>query len=541
VKPVDPRLFRYARSSVPHIAITVLLGTATAILVVAQAGFLATGVARVIERRGTSGLGPLLIALGIVVALRAAVSWGQEVASHRASAAVKSQLRQQLVRHAVQVAADPTQGARRSEVATLAGGGLDALDGYFAKYLPQLVLAVIVPAVVLLQLLRTDLTATITVALTLPLIPVFMILVGRATETANARRWDALTRLSHHFLDVVEGMPTLRAFGRGKAQVDLVRASTEQYRATTMATLRIAFVSSLILEVLATLSVALVAVGVGLRLVHGDLDLRTGLLAILLAPEAYLPLRQVGAHYHASAAGVAAADAAFTLLEQPVATEGGTAAAPGGTLVVRMAGISVRHPGRELPAPNDAHLTIRSGEVVCLAGPSGSGKTTLLAVLLGLRTPDEGEITVGEGAAAVPLGNLQLATWRQSIAWVDQTPYLFQGTLADNLRIAAPTATDGQLRDALDRAGLAIALDRPVGQHGDEFSAGERRRVGLARALVRHAPLVILDEPTAGLDSGTEADVLLAVGEEARRGAAVLLVSHRPAAVAAADRVVTLS
>lgn len=541
MKPVDPRLFRYARSSVSHLAITVLLGSATAVLVVAQAGLLATGVARIIQRRGTDGLGPLLVALGIVVALRAAVSWGQEVAAHRASAAVKSQLRQQLVRHAVQVAADPTQGARRSEVATLAGGGLDALDGYFAKYLPQLVLAVIVPVVVLTQLLRTDLVATITVALTLPLIPVFMILVGKATEASNARRWDALARLSHHFLDVVEGMPTLRAFGRGKAQVELVRASTDQYRTTTMATLRIAFLSSLILEVLATLSVALVAVGVGLRLVHGDLDLRTGLLAILLAPEAYLPLRQVGAHYHASAAGLAAADAAFTLLEQPVADSPATGAVPDGALVVQLSGISVRHPGREVPAPDGAELTIRSGEVVCLAGPSGSGKTTLLAVLLGLRTPDEGVVTVGEGATAVPLSTLSLAAWRASIAWVDQTPYLFQGTLADNLRIASPTATDEELREALDRAGLAIALDRPVGQHGDEFSAGERRRVGLARALVRHAPLVVLDEPTAGLDNDTEADVLLAVGEEARRGAAVLLVSHRPAAMPAADRVVMLS
>jgi len=287
--------------------------------------------------------------------------------------------------------------------------------------------------------------------------------------------------------------------------------------------------------------VALVAVGVGLRLVHGDLDLRTGLLAILLAPEAYLPLRQVGAHYHASAAGLAAADAAFTLLEQPVAAGGGTAAVPDGALVVHLSGISVRHPGRELPAPHAADLSIRSGEVVCLAGPSGSGKSTLLAVLLGLRAPDEGEVTIGEGAAAVPLADLSLDTWRRSIAWVDQTPYLFQGTLAENLRIASPTATDEQLRDALDRAGLAIALDRSVGQHGDEFSAGERRRVGLARALVRHAPLVVLDEPTAGLDSATEADVLRAVGEEARRGAAVLLVSHRPAVLHAADRVVTLS
>jgi ABC-type transport system involved in cytochrome bd biosynthesis fused ATPase/permease subunit len=403
VKPVDPRLFRAARSSVSHLAITVLLGTITAVLVVVQAGLLATAVARIIERRGTSGLSPLLVALTIVVSLRATVSWAQEVAAHRASAQVKSQLRRQIVRHATRGAADPAQSARRAEVAALAGGGLDALDGYFAKYLPQLVLAVVVPAVVLLQLLRTDVTATLTVALTLPLIPVFMVLVGKATEAANARRWDALARLSHHFLDVVEGMPTLRAFGRGNAQADLVRESTDQYRSSTMATLRIAFLSSLILETLATLSVALVAVGVGLRLVDGGLDLRTGLLVILLAPEAYLPLRQVGAHYHASAAGLAAADAAFTLLEAPQPAHRGTASLPGGPLVVEMSQISVRHRDRDTPAPDHADLSLRAGEVVCLTGASGSGKTSLLTVLLGLRTADEGTVTLGSAAAAVPL------------------------------------------------------------------------------------------------------------------------------------------
>ena len=541
MKPVDPRLFHAARSSVRHLAFTVLLGSATAVLVVVQAGILATGIARVIDRRGTDGLGPLLVALALVVAGRAVVSWAQETTAQRASAVVKSELRRQLVRRAVQSAADPTQGPRRAEFAALAGGGLDALDGYFAKYLPQLVLAVVVPVVVLLQLLRTDLTATLTVALTLPLIPVFMVLVGKATEAANARRWDALARLSHHFLDVVEGMPTLRAFGRGKAQAELVRASTDQYRTTTMATLRIAFLSSLILETLATLSVALVAVGVGLRMVDGGLDLRTGLLVILLAPEAYLPLRQVGAHYHASAAGLAAADAAFTLLETPAPAHPGTRPLPEGTFAVTMSRISVQHPGRDRPAPDGAELSVEAGEVVCLAGASGSGKTTLLSVLLGLRTPDAGTVTIGTADHTVAMADIDPAAWQRAIAWVDQVPYLFEGSLAANLRIADPSATDAVLADALARAGLPIALDRQLGQHGSELSAGERRRVGLARALLRRATLVVLDEPTAGLDSATEDDVLRAVRSEADRGAAVLIVSHRPAATALADRVVTLA
>jgi ATP-binding cassette subfamily C protein CydCD len=307
-----------------------------------------------------------------------------------------------------------------------------------------------------------------------------------------------------------------------------------------MATLRIAFLSSLILETLATISVALVAVGVGLRLVDGGLDLRTGLLAILLAPEAYLPLRQVGAHYHASAAGLAAAEAAFTLLESPLPEHFGTTAVPPGGLIVTMSQISVSHAGRARPTPELADLTMNAGEVVCLAGASGTGKTSMLSVLLGLRTPDTGIVTVGSSVAAVPLADIDIAAWRESIAWVDQTPYLFDGTLADNLRIANRFATVAQLTDALDRSGLPIALDRRVGEHGGELSAGERRRVGLARALLRRADLVVLDEPTAGLDSATEDDVLRAVRAEAARGAAVLLVSHRPAALALADRVVML-
>ena len=411
-------------------------------------------------------------------------AWGQEVAAHRASAAVKSQLRQQLIRQAVHVAADPTQSSRRAEVAALAGGGLDALDGYFAKYLPQLVLAVVVPAVVLLQLFRTDLTATVTVAFTLPLIPVFMVLVGKATEAANARRWDALARLSHHFLDVVEGMPTLRAFGRGSAQADQVKASTEQYRTTTMATLRIAFLSSLILETLATLSVALVAVGVGLRLVDGGLDLRTGLLVILLAPEAYLPLRQVGAHYHASAAGLAAADAAFTLLELPVPSSTGIAALPDGPLEVHLAGVSVRHPGRERPAPDAADVWLRAGEVVCLGGPSGSGKTTLLAVLLGLRTPDEGRSSFGWRRRGVGWASWSSTSGGARSHGSTRRPTSSRArwpTTFASPRRRRPTTSVA----ALSRAGLPVALDRPVGQHGAELSAGERRRVGVARALVR--------------------------------------------------------
>ncbi|MBI4934724.1 MAG: thiol reductant ABC exporter subunit CydD [Actinobacteria bacterium] len=540
MKPVDPRLFTAARGSVPAMVVTVALGAAVGVLVVVQATLLATAIARVIDHGGGDGLVPLLVVLASVVAARALIAWAQEASSQRAAAIAKSELRRQLVERSASIAADPSQAARRAEVASLAGGGLDALDGYFGKYLPQLILAVVVPIAVLLQLFRTDLTSAITVIVTLPLIPIFMVLVGRMTERANARRWDALARLSHHFLDVVEGMPTLRAFGRGSAQPELVAASADRYRTTTMATLRVAFLSSLVLELLATISVALVAVGVGLRLVDGGLDLRTGLLAILLAPEAYLPLRQVGAHYHSSAAGLAAAERAFALLELEPVRHDGRAGVPTGPMSVTMTAISVRHPGRERPAPDHADLVVRSGEVVALAGPSGTGKSSMLAVLLGLRSPDSGSVIIGIGDASLSLADVELAAWHRSISWVDQQPYVMAGTLADNLRIARPAASDDELREALRRAGLPDAIDRTVGHDAVGLSAGERRRLGLARALLRRASLVLLDEPTAGLDAATEDDVLAAVRAESDRGAAVLVVSHRPAVLRAADRVVTL-
>ena len=433
-------------------------------------------------------------------------------------------------------------GVGRADVATLAGPGLDALDDYFGRYLPQLVLAVIVPAAVVARLVTVDVTATVIVVLTLPLVPVFMILVGRATEAANARRWRALTRLSHHFLDVVAGLPTLKAFGRAKAQAEAVRTTTDRYRATTMKTLRIAFLSSLTLELLATLSVALVAVSVGLRLVDGAIDLRTGLLAIVLAPEAYLPIRQVGAQYHASAAGVAAAGEVFAELETALPRTAGVAApdlrASGG---LQVDALRVVHADRGIAAPDAVSFRVRPGEIVAVVGPSGSGKTTLLGALLGFVPPTSGTIRLHTSDGTTDLAACDLATWRAQIAWVPQRPYLFAGTVDDNVRLSRPDATPAEVRAALDDAGLAhVAADRAMGERGLGLSAGEQRRVAIARALLRRASLLLLDEPTAGLDEETERTVLASIAA-ASRHAAVVLATHRPAAIAIADVVIEIA
>jgi len=543
MRPLDPRLVGHARATRLHIGVCVVLGCATAALVVAQAELLSRGLGEVIAGGvKRAALSPLLEGLALVLLGRALVAWVQESASVRASARIKSQLRRKLVAHAAALGPRASDGARRAEIATLATRGIDALDGYFGRYLPALALSVIVPVVVIARLAPADLVAAATILLTLPLIPIFMALVGAATEASNAARWEELARLSGHFLDVVSGLPTLKVFGRAKAQANAVRRTTDRYRTATMATLRVAFLSSLVLELVATLSVALVAVAVGLRVVAGSLDLRTGLLVLLLAPEAYLPLRVVGAQYHAAAEGLAAAERVFAVLETPLAVGGARTDVPdlraGGS--VSVAGVSVVHAGRGAAAPRSVDLVARQGELVVVTGPSGAGKTTLLAVLLGLVPPSTGAVTLRGGGREVDLSELDLAALRRNIAWVDQTPHLAAGTVAENVRLSRPDADAAAIRRALAAAGLAaIPLDRRVEEAGRGLSSGERRRVAFARAILRDAPVVLLDEPTAGLDGETERDLLRAVKGLAR-DRIVIMVSHRPAAIAIADRVVQL-
>ncbi|MFH9005725.1 thiol reductant ABC exporter subunit CydD [Streptomyces afghaniensis] len=541
MKPIDPRLLRYARATRVFLVAVVALGAVGAGLVIAQAMLIAEVVVGAFQHRmAVSELGTPLLLLAAVAVGRALVGWLTELAAHRASAAVKSELRGRLLERSAQLGPGWLSGQRTGSLVALATRGVDALDDYFSRYLPQLGLAVVVPVAVLARIVTEDWVSAAIIVGTLPLIPVFMVLIGWATQSRMDRQWRLLSRLSGHFLDVVAGLPTLKVFGRAKAQAESIRRITGEYRQATMRTLRIAFISSFALELLATISVALVAVTIGMRLVHGEMDLYIGLVILILAPEAYLPLRQVGAQYHAAAEGLAAAEEIFEVLQTPVPASGAEAVPAGG---LAFEGVTVRYPGRSADAVSDVSFTVEPGETVALVGPSGAGKSTLLNVLLGFVPPAEGRVRVG----GADLADVDLEQWRSRIAWVPQRPHLYAGTIAENVRLARPEADDDAVRRALRDAGALEFVDAlpegantVLGEDGAGLSAGQRQRLALARAFLADRPVLLLDEPTAALDGATEAEVVAAVRRLAE-GRTVLLVVHRPALLAVADRVVRLA
>jgi len=534
--PVDPRLWRRAAATRRYLVSATAVGTLTAVLVVIQARLLSQGIAGVFASRTADAA--LAAAPGLVAAFagRALLSWLGSVLAHRASAAVKSQLRVDILTARL---AAPTAPATSASLTALTTQGLDALDGYFARYLPQLVLAATVPVVVGVAVLSQDWVSAVVIALTLPLVPVFMVLVGWLTQTLVGRRWRVQSRLGHHFADLVAGLPTLQVFGRARAQAEGLRRAGEAHRRETMAALRVSFLSALVLELLATLSVAVVAVAVGLRVVGDQLDLATALFVLVLAPEAYLPLRQVGTHYHDSADGVAAVEQAFALVDAAGPPEAAVRPVPDlSTSTVELVGAGLRHPGSGADSLSGLDLLLGPGEVVALSGPSGSGKSTALSLVLGLDRPTTGRVLVG----GHDLADLGPAAWRAQLAWVPQRPALLRGTVGSNIALGAPDAPRQRVREALDRSGAPeLDLDQAVEAGTEGLSAGEIRRVALARALLRvqcgGARLLLLDEPTAGLDAEHE---LAAVAGLRRLGVSALVVSHRPAVLAAADRVVAL-
>ena len=528
---------------------TVGLGAAGTVLILLQAGLLATALAGAARGIGIGALAGTLAWLGVVLAGRAAAAAGGEAAALRAAADVKSGLRRRLSAHALRLGPAWLGGQQAGEITALATKGLDGLDAYFARYLPQLMLAVLVPLAVLVRVAFADWISAVIIVATLPLIPLFGILIGWHTRAQTQRQWRLLALLGGHFLDVVSGLPTLKLFGRARAQAEVIEEVTSAHRKATMTTLRVAFLSSLVLELTAALATALVAVEIGLRLLYGHVSYQTALLVLLLTPEAYLPLRNAGGQFHASTEGATAAQRAFEILDTPLrGVPGGSsprgqqsppsASSAAATSAdadlsredIALRAVTLSYPGRGRPALNEVSLTIRPGEQIILTGPNGAGKSSLLALLLRFATPASGTITAG----SVDLAEILADRWRSQIAWVPQHPHLFTATVAENIALGEPGASREDIAAAARLAGaddfirrLRDGYDTVLTEGARSLSAGQRQKLALARAFLRRAPVLLLDEPTAHLNP-VSADRVMAALEDQLADRTVVLVTHRP-------------
>ena len=551
MKPFDPRLLRYARAARGVLLIGAGLGLLRTFAVLAWAWCLAQAIttAALPVMDGIPGLRgrvdqgafgseqlPWLMLGGLAaLAVRALTGWGMDLVAARGAVRVKAQLRAAALDALDARSPQRDAGPSNAELAVSLGRGLDALDGYFSGYVPQLLLTAVATPILVLAVLLADPLSGLIVIVVFPVIPVFMILIGLATQAVQDRQWDQLQRLSSSFLDVVAGLATLRIFGRERRQVDRIARETDEYRSRTMTVLRVTFLSGFVLDLAGTFSIALVAVTVGTRLVGGEFPLGIGLFVLLLLPEAFVPIRQVGAAFHASTEGLSAASRVFEIIESDGTSAGAAsqgASARSASRVTAQAGISfdgvsVSRAGRRVVGP--VTCDVAPGEFVAVSGISGAGKSTLIASLLGFVVPIRGTVSAPD-----------------PIAWAGQRPGLLHGSVAANVALGADTPDSALVRRALDTVGLeSLDARLELGVSGAGVSGGQAQRIAVARALYRAWALdcgaLVLDEPSSALDVASEQRICDALRAEADAGRAVLVVSHREAVHRAADRVVRIT
>ncbi len=520
------------------------LGTLAALLLIAQAWLLArTLAAAVLHKTPLAQLLPSLWPLVPILAARFAVAAAAEQVGMRGAVAIKEDLRGRIFHHLQRLGPTFLQARHSGELATTVVDGVEALESYYARYLPQKALAVSVPVAILAFVVPRDWISGLVLVVSAPLIVVFMILVGTGAERRNQRQWRELARMSAHFLDVLQGLTTLKLFGASRREADVIARVSDDYRRSTMSVLRIAFLSSVVLEFFSAVGIALVAVLIGFRLLQGHLGLEAGLFVLLLAAEYYAPLRSLGTHYHARMEAIAAAERMIDVLDAKVAEPAGAVARPalGRPFDVRFDDVHFAYePGRE--ALRGATFALEAGRVTALVGPSGAGKSTVLNLLLGFARAQRGCVDAG----GHDLAGVDPAHWLTHVAWLPQRPHLFEGSILDNIRLGVPGASIGAVRAAARDADadefilrLPQGYDTPLGERGQNLSGGQVQRIALARAFLKDAPLVVMDEATASLDAETEARVVAALARLAR-GRTLLIVAHRLRSVRMADRIVVL-
>ncbi len=485
----------------------------------------------------------LVVLLGVIVA-RGGTSFVSELSARRLAVRIKFDLRRRLFSHLLDLGPAYSHGERTGELTATAVEGIEALDVYFSQYLPQVALAALIPLTILVSIFPLDPLSGIVLLVTAPLIPLFMVLIGRLADSLTRRQWQLLSRMSAHFLDILQGLKTLKALGRSAAQGESIKTFSERYAEITMSVLRVAFLSALVLELLATLSVAVVAVEIGLRLLYGRLVLVQALFILILAPEFYQPLRNLGARFHAGIEGVASAERIFTILHTrpiiPKTVAGPAAAPPTGNLVFE--NVRFTYPGAGQPALDGMTCEIPTERITALVGASGAGKTTVAHLILRFADPQEGEIRWGDRL----LKEIQGADIRAQVAWVPQNPYLFHDTVAANIRFGQPEAGMEAVIHAAQQANLHAFIetlpqgyDTVIGERGTRLSGGEGQRLALARAFLKNSPFILLDEPAANLDPANETHLLDALSN-LLRGRTALIIAHRLPTAMTADQILVL-
>ncbi|MHB8550180.1 MAG: thiol reductant ABC exporter subunit CydD [Acidiferrobacterales bacterium] len=532
-----------ARAELPLRA-SVAVGTCGGLMLILQAWLLA-GIVNdaVFGHRSVSSVMPMMWSLLAVFGLRASIAWASEHIAFRAAAGIKIDVRRQLMEHLFALGPLRMITEHTGELANTVTDGVEALEAYYARFLPQMSLAALIPLAILAVVFPLDWISGLVLLVTAPMIPLMMIFIGRNAETLNQRQWRRLARLSAHFLDVIQGLTTLKLFNASRREAAVVARLSDDYRKSTMAVLRIAFLSSLALEFLATVSIALVAVLIGFRLLWGELGFRAGFLILLLAPEFYLPLRTLGTHYHARMDAIGAGERIVELLETPAPLRVEAAAAVPATrrIGIRLNNVRCEYqPGR--PALDNVSIEFAPGERVALVGPSGAGKTTVVNLLLGFVRSAAGEVLIN----GLALDRLDPQQWLKHVSWVPQTPRIFYGTVHDNISLGHIGAARDEVCTAARLAlaeefieALPLGYDTVVGEGGQELSGGQVQRVALARAFFKDAPVVLLDEPSANLDLESEQNLITGIDRLAR-DRTMIIIAHRLNTVRRADRIVVL-
>lgn len=538
------RLLTLARDTRLGLTLTVLSGFLAGLLTIWQAWLLSNTINDVfMEHQTLTQAWNLLRIMLFVIAGRALLSWLNEVWAKRVAVHVKTNLRERLFTHIQKLGPAYTRAERTGELTAAALDGIEALDAYFSQYLPQLVITALVPISVLIVVFPNDLLSGLVLLVTGPLVPFFMVLIGKGAELVTKRQFETLSRLSAHFLDSLQGLTTLKTFGQSRPHIKNIEKASEQFRDTTMQVLRITFLSALALELLTTISTAVIAVEIGLRLLYARMDFLQALFILVLAPEFYLPLRMLGLRFHAGMEGTAAARRIYQILDLEVPEQKGEQTRKTDRITgIEISNLSFTYPNESMPALHEIDLRMDAGQHIALIGSSGAGKSTLVHLLLGFIQPTQGKLITYSAAPTTGYGPPPA----QEIAWVPQKPHLFHDTIAANIRLGKPEAAREQLEAAAKAAylhdfiiSLPDGYETVIGEGGARLSSGQAQRIALARAFLKDAPILILDEPTSSLDPETE--VLLEKSTRTlMQGKTVLTIAHRLNTIFQADQILVL-